>query len=80
MPDKSKKTVADILAAARKADTQGGAPAKSDGEDAPAETAKPVALRITAGGAVITSAPSFAASWTWIGLLTLATRIWVAKS
>jgi len=40
MPDKSKKTVADILAAARKADTQGGAPAKSDGEDAPAETAE----------------------------------------
>ena len=40
MPDKSKKTVADILAAARKADAKGGAPAKSDGEDAPGETAE----------------------------------------
>ena len=29
---------------------------------------------ITAGGAVITSAPSLAASWMWIGLRTLATR------
>ena len=36
--------------------------------------------RITAGGAVITSAPSLAASRTWIGWRMLAARIWVAKS
>jgi cytochrome b6-f complex iron-sulfur subunit len=40
MPDKSKMTVADILAAARKADAKGDAPANEpDGEDAPAEAA-----------------------------------------
>ena len=39
MPDKSKKSVADILAAARKADAQGGAPTKSDGDGADAKTA-----------------------------------------
>jgi hypothetical protein len=36
--------------------------------------------RITEGGAVITSAPIFAASSTWMGLRTLATRIWVVKA
>jgi cytochrome b6-f complex iron-sulfur subunit len=41
MPDKSKKSVADILAAARKADAQAGAPAKSDGDGAEAEPTAP---------------------------------------
>ena len=36
--------------------------------------------QITDGGAVITSAPSFAESRIWIGLRTLATSICVAKS
>ncbi len=36
--------------------------------------------RITLGGAVITSAPILAASSTWIGLRTLATRISVSKA
>jgi cytochrome b6-f complex iron-sulfur subunit len=39
MPDKSKMTVADILAAAREADAKGDAPAKSDGHGEPAEAA-----------------------------------------
>ncbi len=38
MPDKSKMTVADILAAARKTDSPGGPPAKSDGDGAQQDT------------------------------------------
>jgi cytochrome b6-f complex iron-sulfur subunit len=37
MPDKSKKSVADILAAARKADSKGDAPAKSEDADSTAD-------------------------------------------
>jgi cytochrome b6-f complex iron-sulfur subunit len=54
MPDKSKKTVADILAAARKADAKGGAPAKSDGEGA--SSAPPVSEAAPATSAEKTSA------------------------
>jgi cytochrome b6-f complex iron-sulfur subunit len=50
MPDKSKMTVADILAAARKVDAQGDAPAKSDGDDAQAEPAPVEAAPAAAAG------------------------------
>ena len=57
MPDKSKMTMADILAAARKADAKGDAPAKSDGESAPAESAE-VQTAPAAAAAEKSSAPT----------------------
>jgi cytochrome b6-f complex iron-sulfur subunit len=63
MPDKSKMTVADILAAARKADAKEGAPEKSNGDDAhaeaaPAEPASPVADQSPAAAPAAKPAPA----------------------
>ena len=59
MPDKSKKKVADILAAARKADAKGDAPAQSDGDGEPAEAAHEV-MTPPAAAAGKTSSPTLA--------------------